>query len=160
MSWTALPDQQKEQCGGGGTGTVEPVWGEGGESWGCLPGPWHWQEHLCSQEAWFSRSQELLSCAKERWGALQHLPVPAGFLLACLTFNLKIKAQLSVTLHHERNQKTLRQRPSFLGLQAAFSEKIENYYFRSNVLLMVTVVQISGIFALISELGYVNLTSS
>lgn len=75
---------------------------------------------------WFSRSQELLSCARERWGAQQHLPVPAGFLLACLTFNLEIKAQLSVTLRHKRDQKSSSWRCSFLGLQAAVSEKIEN----------------------------------
>lgn len=69
------------------------------------------------------QGQDLLSCAKEKWGTQQHLPVPAGFLLACLTFSLKIKAQLPVTLHHERDQKTLSQRHSFLGLQAAVSEK-------------------------------------
>lgn len=109
---------------------------------------------------WFSRSQELLSCTRERWGAQQHLPVPAGFLLACLTFHLEVKAQLSVTLRHERYQKILSWRCSFLGLQATVSEKTENYYFRSNVLLMVTVVAISGIFAEILELGCVNLTSS
>lgn len=154
MVWTAL------QCRGGETGAVDPVWGERGESWGCLPWPWHWQEHLWSQEAWFNGSRELLSCAKERWAAQQHLPVPARLLLACLTFTLKMKAQLSVTLHHERDQKTLSQRCSFLGLQAAVSEKIENHYFSCNVLLMVTVVAITGIFAEILELGCVNLTSS
>lgn len=158
MSWTALPGQQKEQCRGGGTGAVEAVWGEGGESWGW---PWHWQEHLWSLEVWFSRSRELLTCARDV-GCWAACPSPWWVFSSMLTFNLKIKAQLSVTLRHEKDQKTLSWRHSFLGLQAAVSEeqKIENYYFRSNVLLLVTVVSICGLFTDILELGCVNLTSS
>lgn len=50
-------------------------------------------------------------------------PSSCWVFIRCLTFSLKIKAQLPVTLHHERDQKTLSQRHSFLGLQAAVSEK-------------------------------------
>lgn len=61
-------------------------------------------------------------CQKEV-GCSASSPSPWWVFSSVLTFNLKIKAQLSVTLRHERDQKTLSWRYSFLGLQAAVSEE-------------------------------------